>query len=336
MSPQPLAADLRSADDRDLPSRTDVSGAALSDVDRRTGGAARADRPHPVHDAAAGDVPDRAGVPGARLVDQGGLPAERPAPAPPISGSPTGRTNAPTTSCATPTPCRSTRAELLSQGKFPYKSSWIETRRQRHAPQTSTTAARGALHGVSGADRALSVRVDGGGQDLHRADAKLVPLPVVAEVVMFFNIAAFGLALAWLATVWATAGLAGRRVWDAALVAASPRADLPDLHQLRRAGDGVRRCATAGVGAAKTGAGRGADRDGRGGQAVSAAAARPAADAGYAHRTAARGGQDGGRGGRDLAGGESAGAWCSSRGAGPSSSGSTPAAATTWTRCTTW
>jgi uncharacterized membrane protein len=45
---------------------------------------------------------------------------------------------------------------------------------------------------------------------------------VVAEVVMFFDVAAFGLALAWLATVWATAGLAGRRVWDAALVAASP------------------------------------------------------------------------------------------------------------------
>ncbi len=39
---------------------------------------------------------------------------------------------------------------------------------------------------------------------------------------MFFNIAAFGLALAWLATVWATAMLAGRRIWDAALVAASP------------------------------------------------------------------------------------------------------------------
>ena len=40
---------------------------------------------------------------------------------------------------------------------------------------------------------------------------------------MFFNIAAFGLALAWLATVWATARLAGAaRIWDAALVAASP------------------------------------------------------------------------------------------------------------------
>jgi uncharacterized membrane protein len=40
---------------------------------------------------------------------------------------------------------------------------------------------------------------------------------------MFFNIAAFGLALAWLATVWASARLAGsRRIWDAALVAGSP------------------------------------------------------------------------------------------------------------------
>ena len=39
---------------------------------------------------------------------------------------------------------------------------------------------------------------------------------------MFFNISAFGLALAWMATVWATARLAGRRIWDAAVVAASP------------------------------------------------------------------------------------------------------------------
>ena len=39
---------------------------------------------------------------------------------------------------------------------------------------------------------------------------------------MFFNISAFGLALAWLTTVWATAMLAGRRIWDAALVAGSP------------------------------------------------------------------------------------------------------------------
>ena len=57
----------------------------------------------------------------------------------------------------------------------------------------------------------------------YTALTKLVSVPIIAEVVMFFNIAAFGLALAWLATVWATARLAGpRRIWDAALVAASP------------------------------------------------------------------------------------------------------------------
>src|SRR5258705_12608279 len=57
----------------------------------------------------------------------------------------------------------------------------------------------------------------------YAALTKLVSVPVIAEVLMFFNIAAFGLALAWLTTVWATARLAGsRRIWDAALVAGSP------------------------------------------------------------------------------------------------------------------
>jgi uncharacterized membrane protein len=56
----------------------------------------------------------------------------------------------------------------------------------------------------------------------YTAVTRMVPLPVVAEVVVFFDVAALGLALAWLATLWATAGLAGRRVWDAALVGASP------------------------------------------------------------------------------------------------------------------
>jgi uncharacterized membrane protein len=56
----------------------------------------------------------------------------------------------------------------------------------------------------------------------YTALSKLIALPVVAEVVVFFDVAALGLALAWLATIWATAALAGRRVWDAALVGASP------------------------------------------------------------------------------------------------------------------
>nr|WP_221195037.1 glycosyltransferase family 87 protein [Hoyosella altamirensis] len=47
-------------------------------------------------------------------------------------------------------------------------------------------------------------------------------LPGALPVVVYFNVSAVGLALAWLVTVWATALLAGRRIWDAALVAVSP------------------------------------------------------------------------------------------------------------------
>ncbi len=103
----------------------------------------------------------------------------------------------------------------------------------------------------------------------YTALSKLLPLPVVAEVVMFFNVAAFGLALAWLATVWATAGLAGRRVWDAALVAASPLVIFQIFTNFDALATAFGDRRTAGVGAAETGAGRRADRPGRRGQAVS-------------------------------------------------------------------
>ncbi|WP_407685442.1 glycosyltransferase family 87 protein [Mycobacterium sp. HUMS_1102779] len=112
-------------------------------------------------------------------------------------------------------------AELLNQGKFPYKSSWVETDADG-APQLQydgRPAVRYMEYPV------LTGLYQYGSMALaktYTALSKLVPLPVVAEVVMFFDVAAFGLALAWLATVWATAGLAGRRIWDAALVAASP------------------------------------------------------------------------------------------------------------------
>ncbi len=63
-------------------------------------------------------------------------------------------------------------------------------RRQRHTAALRRTIA--VRCGVSGADQDLSVPVDG---DSHRVK-QVAPLPVVAEVVMFFNVAAFGLALA--------------------------------------------------------------------------------------------------------------------------------------------
>ena len=56
-------------------------------------------------------------------------------------------------------------AELLNQGKFPYKSSWTE-KDASGAPQTQYDGTPAdAVHGVSGADRALPVRVDGVGED---------------------------------------------------------------------------------------------------------------------------------------------------------------------------
>ncbi len=113
-------------------------------------------------------------------------------------------------------------AELLNLGKFPYKSSWIE-RDNTGTPRLQydgTPAVRYMEYPVlTGVYQYVSMAL----AKTYTALTKLVSaIPVVAEVVMFFNIAAFGLALAWMATVWATAKLAGRRIWDAAVVAASP------------------------------------------------------------------------------------------------------------------
>jgi len=112
-------------------------------------------------------------------------------------------------------------AELLSQGRFPYKSSWIETDSSGR-PQTrydGKPAVRYMEYPVlTGVYQYVSMAL----AKTYTAVARMLSLPIIAEVVMFFNFAAVGLALAWLATVWASSWLSGRRVWDAALVAASP------------------------------------------------------------------------------------------------------------------
>ncbi|GFG73799.1 hypothetical protein MBOT_11640 [Mycobacterium botniense] len=112
-------------------------------------------------------------------------------------------------------------AELLSQGRFPYKSSWVETD-SSGKPQLrydGQPAVRYMEYPVlTGIYQYAAMAV----AKTYTALSKLSVFPVVAEVVVFFDVAAFGLALAWLATIWAAARLAGRRVWDAALVAASP------------------------------------------------------------------------------------------------------------------
>ena len=113
-------------------------------------------------------------------------------------------------------------AELLNLGRFPYKSSWVETDGEGK-PRVQFDGSPAVRHMeypvLTGIYQYLSMSL----AKTYTALTKLVSVPIIAEVVMFFNIAAFGLALAWLTTLWATAMLAGpRRIWDAALVAASP------------------------------------------------------------------------------------------------------------------
>ncbi|OBF23224.1 hypothetical protein A5725_09690 [Mycobacterium kubicae] len=219
-SPGPLAADLRSADNRDCPSRTDVLGAALADV---VGGPVGR---HALIGRTRFLTPVRVmflftlvflalgwSTKAACLQSTGTGPGDQ-------RVANWDNQRAYYELCYSDTvPLYG--AELLNQGKFPYKSSWLETD-SSGTPQTrydGQPAVRYMEYPVlTGLYQYVSMAL----AKTYTALSKVSPLPAVAEVVMFFNIAAFGLSLAWLATVWATAGLAGRRIWDAALVAASP------------------------------------------------------------------------------------------------------------------
>jgi uncharacterized membrane protein len=220
ISPRPLADDLRSAGNRDCPSHTDSLGAALADV-------------------IGGPVGRHALVGRARLMTPlrvmflialvfMALGWSTKAACLQSSGTGTGdlrvanwdNQRAYYELCYSDTvPLYG--AELLNKGMFPYKSSWVETD-ANNTPQIrydGQPAVRYMEYPVlTGLYQYVSMAL----AKTYTAMSKLAPLPVIAEVVVFFDVAAFGLALAWLATVWATAGLAGRRVWDAALVAASP------------------------------------------------------------------------------------------------------------------
>jgi len=220
VSPQPLAADSRSLDGRDLPSRTDVLGAALSET---IGG--------PVGRHAL--IGRQRLLTPLRVMFLIGLvffALGWSTKAACLQSTSTGTADQRVANwqndrayyelCYSDTVPLYT-AEMLNLGKFPYKSSWLETdasgkpRTQYDGRPAVRYMEYPVLTGVyQYASMALA--------KTYTALTKVGAVPIVAEVVMFFNIAAFGLALAWLATVWATASLAGRRIWDAALVAASP------------------------------------------------------------------------------------------------------------------
>jgi uncharacterized membrane protein len=220
VSPQPLATDLRSLDDRDCPSRTDAIGAALAEA---IGGPVGR---HALIGRQAFLTPLRVmfivGVVFLAL----GWSTKAACLQSTTKGTADQRVAVWENNRAYYELCYSDTvplytAELLDRGQFPYKSHWLE-KDAAGKPRTQydgTPAVRYMEYPVlTGLYQYVSMAL----AKTYTALTKIVSVPIVAEVVMFFDIAAFGLALAWLATVWACSRLAGRRVWDAALVAASP------------------------------------------------------------------------------------------------------------------
>jgi len=220
ISPQPLADDTRSLDDRDFPSRTDALGAALSET---LGG--------PVgRHALIGRQPFVTPLRVMFVIALVFLALGWSTKAACLQSTSTGTADQRVANWANQRAyyelCYSDTiplysAELLNLGKFPYKSSWLET--DATGKPRTTYDGRPAVRYMeypvlTGLYQYASMAL----AKTYTALTKVVGVPVVAEVVMFFNISAFGLAFAWLATVWGTAMLAGRRIWDAALVAASP------------------------------------------------------------------------------------------------------------------
>jgi uncharacterized membrane protein len=96
---------------------------------------------------------------------------------------------------------------------FPYRTSWIDDQGK------STEHVRYMEYPVlTGVFQWLNARMAQGWITL--AQSGWLPAPMT--VIVYFNITALWLALAWLVTTWAVARLARRRVWDAAIVALSP------------------------------------------------------------------------------------------------------------------
>jgi len=220
VSPAPVAADRRGADDRDLPSRTDPMVRALSDL---VGGPVGR---HALIGRQRFLTPLRVMLALALVFLALGYSTKAACLQTIGTGTADQRVANWAGNRAYYQLCYSDTvplytAELLDKGKFPYKSSWVETD-EHGVPRVQydgTPAVRYMEYPViTGLYQYVSMAL----AKTYTAVSKLVPIPVIAEVVMFFNIAALGLALAWLVTVWATAMLAGRRIWDAALVAASP------------------------------------------------------------------------------------------------------------------
>jgi uncharacterized membrane protein len=100
-------------------------------------------------------------------------------------------------------------AERLNEGAFPYKKSWTEA-----TPDGGTETRYMEYPVLSGLYQYVAMEI--------AKTWDTLPLPGALQVVVYFNVVAVGLAMGWLITVWASAQLAGRRIWDAAMIACSP------------------------------------------------------------------------------------------------------------------
>lgn len=103
--------------------------------------------------------------------------------------------------------------DLAPDGVFPYKTPWTQS--PGTAPQQQQYMEYPVVTGIF---QWLNAKITDGWATL----AGMGLLPPAMITVLYFNVTAFWLTGAWLVTVWAVMGLAGRRVWDTALVALSP------------------------------------------------------------------------------------------------------------------
>jgi uncharacterized membrane protein len=126
--------------------------------------------------------------------------------------------------------------EGLDRGAVPYRDPWIE------GEGTDEEQARYMEYPVlTGYFQYVNARL----ADAWVWAADAFPLlPTALPVVVYFDISAAWLALAWLVAVWAVRGLRPNRPWDAALVALSP---LVAVHVFTNFDALAVACATAGM-----------------------------------------------------------------------------------------
>lgn len=103
--------------------------------------------------------------------------------------------------------------DLAPDDAFPYKTGWVEN---EGTPEEQVRYMEYPV--LTGLFQWINARAADGWATL----AGFGVLPTGLLTVLYFNISALWLAGAWLVTIWAVVTLCRRRVWDAAIAAASP------------------------------------------------------------------------------------------------------------------